>query len=403
VPGVFGFDGFRIWNVFRYLWEELLGVGLLLAVVGASRIFGEQRRLLLGLAAWTLPSVLLATVFRIEGQQDFWLESSWLPLYLLVAVGADRLLSPHGRGALPAAAAIGVAWAVVANGPSASMRGESLAEAFGRFHLEPLDRGAILVLESDDAFSTTRYLQVVRGLRPDVLVVEGARFRDGDWYPRHLQRRDPTLRTASTLVDFVLANERPAYFELPPEDPRLPTLPAGPLSRRAASGEPQDWLFPVRMEDVRARYGRPRGLRLRAGPAGLEVTPEPYEKRWVSAYVRARMQLGQHRFAAKQYERAAEAYEAARGADPEAPPAYAILRPLSASYFLTGRYDRAEPLLRQVLVLDPPPRVWVQSSYFLSQLCQAQGRAEEARRFREQAMAVAASDPELRRELETPR
>src|SRR5579859_1007116 len=64
--GVFGADPFRFANAARYLWEDFLGVGLLLALLGLARIASRDRRLLLGLSAWLLPSALLATLFRIE-------------------------------------------------------------------------------------------------------------------------------------------------------------------------------------------------------------------------------------------------------------------------------------------------------------------------------------------------
>src|SRR5260221_14674256 len=92
------------------------------------------------------------------------------------------------------------------------------AEEYGPFNLNYVDRAAILILESDDALSTTQYLQVVKGLRPDVVVASASRFGSG-WYESHLQRRHPRLKGGDTLKAFVEANAAsPVYFEAgPPE------------------------------------------------------------------------------------------------------------------------------------------------------------------------------------------
>src|SRR5262245_25947528 len=87
LPGVFGVEGWRCANALKYLWEDFLGVGLILALVGLSRLAVVDRKLLLGISLWVVPSALVATLFRIEGQQDFWLVAAWLPLHLAVAVG----------------------------------------------------------------------------------------------------------------------------------------------------------------------------------------------------------------------------------------------------------------------------------------------------------------------------
>jgi hypothetical protein len=156
------------------------------------------------------------------------------------------------------------------------MRGYGLAEQFGRFHLEHLDPGSILVLESDDTLATTRYLQVVRGYRTDVLIVDGSRLGAG-WAHEQLRRRDPGLRPGRDAREFASANvarSRPVYLETAPEG--LEGLaPAGPLVRLAASGEPnepREWRFPVSIEDARARFRRERGIRRQ----GVLVEPEPY-------------------------------------------------------------------------------------------------------------------------------
>ena len=131
---------------------------------------------------------MVATLFRIEGQQDLWLVSAWMPLHLAVALGRASVPAKLARIGVPTLGLLGVVWALAANGRDVSMRGYALAEQYGRFHLESLEPGSILLPDSDDALSTTRYLQVVKGFRRDVLVVDAGRLPYG-WYGEHLRRR----------------------------------------------------------------------------------------------------------------------------------------------------------------------------------------------------------------------
>ncbi|HLY11774.1 MAG TPA: DUF2723 domain-containing protein [Planctomycetota bacterium] len=406
--GVFGADSFRFAQACRYGWEDFLGIGGLFALAGLGRLAIANRTLLLGVAAWIVPSALLATLFRIEGQQDFWLVASWLPLHLAVAVGLSSLPERVRRLGVPAAAVAGLAWAIAVNGRAVSMRGETLAEEYGRFHLVNVEKDAILILESDDALSTTLYLQVVKGLRPDVVLASASRFGSG-WYEAHLRRRHPRLKEGVGLRSFAEANAAggPVYFEaVPPEllGSGVDLVPAGPLLRMgpASLAAPAPWEFPVRPEEARSRFGRPRGIRLELLPDDLQVTPEPYEQRWISAYVRAQARMGQVWFKKggdDNLGKAAACFQAARDADPGRPDPD-IVHGLAISYYLLRQTDRAEPLLRELLRLHPTPRQGVRACSFLATICRSQGRLQEALRYQDQAMAIVGSDPELRREFE---
>ncbi|MBV8880414.1 MAG: DUF2723 domain-containing protein [Planctomycetaceae bacterium] len=403
IPGAFGADGFRFANAVRYLWEDFLGLPLLLALVGLGRIALVDRRLLLGMAAWIIPSALLATLFRIEGQQDFWLAASWLPLHLAVAVGLAQTPARFRAAGIPILAAVCLTVAVVMNGPAVSTRGDSLAERYGRFHLENVERDAVVILESDDTLATTLYLQTVKGLRPDVVLASAPRFGEA-WYADHLRRRAPRLKEGAGLRDFATANAAafPVYVEsATPDLAGLDLVPAGPLLR-VGPAAPAAWDFPVRMEEVRARFGRERGLRLELRPDGLQVEPEPYERRWIAAYVRAQAGQGQAHLKSggpEHLRQAAECFEAARSADPEHPDRD-VVHGLGIAYYLLKQYDRAEPALKQLLRLSPTPRQGVRACGFLSTICRSQGRMQEAVRYQDQAMSIVGSDPELRREFE---
>jgi len=403
----FGVDGFRVAHAGLYLWEDFLGLGLGLAALGLFRIAGSKRTLLVGMLSWILPSALLATLFRIEGQQDLWLVGAWLPLHLAVAVGFATLPARAARWALPTLAAAGLVWSVAANLRSVSMRGYTLAEAYGRFHLEPLDRDAVLLLSSDDALATTLYLQVVKGLRPDVLIVDAPRLASGGAL-RRLLERDPRLRTPEfpTEWSFAEANSgvRPIYLESAPPPSVGAGIPAGPFLRM---GSPEaapfrSWEIPVTPEEVRARFGRNRGLRLRFLPDRLQVEPEPYEQRWINVIVRARILEAKYWFGQggeANLRKAVERFEEARRAEPERPDAD-VIHGLGVAYFLLKDGARAEPLLRQLLGMEATPRQAVRACTFLSTLCRAQGRIPEAQHYQDRAMSIVNANPELRREFE---
>lgn len=404
---VFGADPFRFGHAALYFWEEFLGVGAACALVGLSRLAITNRRLLLGLAAWILPSSLLAILFRIEGQLDFWLVASWLPLHLAVAVGLASIPPRFARLGVPLLAAAGLGWAIAVNGGPVSMRDDTLAEEYGRFHLLNVEKDAVLILDSDDTLATVEYLQVVKGLRPDVAIASASRF-GSPWYEEFLRRRHPRLTPGSTIRAFAEANAAawPVYFENVPPDlaaSRTDFVPAGPLLRLGpGSRDPDPWVFPVRVDDARARFGRERGIRLVLRSGGLDVFPEPYEQRWISAYVRAEANQGQAAFARggeDHLRRAAECFGRALAADPSHPDR-GVVHGLAVSWYLLRQFDRAEPLLKQLLRLDPTPRQAVRACSFLSTIYRSQGRLEEALRYQDQAMAIVGSDPELRREFE---
>lgn len=390
--GTFGLESWRIVHAAKYLWEDFLVVGLAAALVGLSRLALVRRPLLLGIAAWVVPAAVVATLFRIEGQQDLWLVAAWLPLHLAVAVGLSRIPPRFARTATLSVGIAGVALAVAANGRDVSMRGYALAEQFGRFHLEHLEPRSLLLLESDDALATTRYLQIVKDFRRDVVVVDATRMKSGLFWkiPERLTR--------------AFAEGRPVYYESAPAV-EIRLTPAGPLMRKVEPGEseePREWPFPVNMDEVRARFGRERGIRLRIEPDRLVVEPEPYERRWVAAFVRAHGRLGHAYFqkgGSENFGRAAGLLEAARKADPEHPDADLIHLEGVCRYLLNDP-AKAEPLLKSSLRLGLTARQRVRSCTYLAAICRKQGRAEEAMRYQEQAMSAVGSDAELRREFD---
>jgi hypothetical protein len=354
-----------------------------------------------------LPSALLSILFRIEGQMDLWLVSAWLPLHLAVAVGLATLSKGIARWALPTLTAAGLVVSLALNGKSVSMRGVRLAELYGRYHLDQVEPGSVLLLSSDDALATTLYLQVVKGERPDVTIVNAARLGYGG-YTDHLRQRYPSLKASgpTNLVAFTEANAavRPVYLEWAPPELLESALPAGPMLRLGPPNPDfHPWDSPVRLDEIQAHSGRERGIRLDVRPEGLFVEPEPYEQRWRSVLVRSRSQEGQYWFkkgGEANLRKAAARFEEALAADPGRADRN-VVHGLGASYYLLKEYPLAEPHLKRLLDLKPTPRQAVRACSFLAAICRSQGRAQEALRYQEQGMSIVNSDPELRREYES--
>src|SRR5262249_24820119 len=154
-----------------------------------------------------------------------------------------------------------------------SLRHYDLAETFGRLHLERAEPDAIVILISDDATATTRYLQVVEGVRRDVLILhetdleEGTTGRPSFYLQRHASRvRIPdfaaprakypgVLGTFPGVAAFVNANaDRPIYLQRAPVIPGLlrddlAVAPVGVLIKLVRRGEePSDagrWTLPI--------------------------------------------------------------------------------------------------------------------------------------------------------------
>ena len=177
--GVFGWDGSRAASVGQFLWEEMLGVGLVVVTVGLVGMAMRNRTLFLGILAWIVPVLVVTVLFKIEGQHDLWFVSAWLPLYLAGGVGLYEISRRTGRWARWTAAGVaaaGVAWGAAANFSDLHLGNYDLPERFGRMYLEALDPDALLLVKSDDAVAIPLYLTLVRGVRADVTVVRVPRL-----------------------------------------------------------------------------------------------------------------------------------------------------------------------------------------------------------------------------------
>ncbi len=371
IPGVFGLDGSRVASVGRFFWEEFLGIGAALAGFGLFRLWKVNRRLLLGLALWVAPVIVVTVLFKLEGQHDFWMVAAWIPLWIAAAAGLQAL--PRRREAVAVLALAGTIWAVVANRSDLDQRDYALAETFGRVLLDPIGAQQTVSLESDDALSSTLYLQSVRGYKPHVYIV-----------PVHI--------------------EREGVFGEKPPGPGVFATPAGPLFRYSGSpGPPVDlnyWGEPIRAEEIPKLFRRERGQFVERRDGQVRVRPEPYEKRLLRLLLLSRKNLAWVKSKEGRLDEAAKLYQSILSLDPWLRDDPSILAPLAVVEAGLGKLDDAEARFRKVLALRPDPEAEAQALYFMVALCAANGRNLESAEWKAKALAHPALAPELRAKLQ---
>ncbi len=434
--GAFGVDAARAASFGLFLWEEMLGVGLLLVTVGLVTLATRNRRLLAGIFLWLVPYAVVTVLFKPEGQHDHWFVASWLPLSLALGVGACRIameVGPRGSAVVAAATLLGALWAGGVNGSSVTQRRYDLAELYGYTLLEPVDRDAVLILYGDDANALTGYLQRVRGIRQDVTLVTASylcnRATGGtDWYDDALLRRNPFLVRPNydlvgrrfpdaDLADVATAaflNEnagsgRPVFTDraVPSRmlKPDLMLLPAGALWKlvpRAAAPplDPRYWAFPIEPEQVRSRIRRQRGQSVQRTATDVIVKPASYEQRLIGLLLQARINLARALAERKQYAAALRLFESVSALDPESGSTPVVVHFSGLCHHALGQDDRALPLLRRSAEAAGRPEWRAMALVTLGLIARKQGDEASARTCFEQARAVPGLEEAFRAELE---
>jgi tetratricopeptide (TPR) repeat protein len=434
--GAFGLDGTRAASFGLFLWEELLGVGLLLATLGLVTIAARNRRLLVGILLWLVPYAVVTILFKPEGQHDHWFVASWLPLSLALGVGACRVAMAAGaRGSAVVAAAtvVGAAWAGAVNFSDVTQRRYDLAELYGYTLLEPVDRDAILILYGDDANALSGYLQRVRGARPDVTLVTASflcnRATGGtDWYDDALLRRhaflarpdydatgrrfpDADLADVATAA-FLNANAgggRPVFADraVPPAmlRPDLMLLPAGALWKlvpRAAapSLEPRYWAFPIEPEQVLSRKRRERGQSIQRTATDVIVKPVSYEQRLIGMLLQSRINLARALAERGQFVPALKLFESVAALDPDSGRTPVVVHFSGLCHHALGQDERAVPLLQRSAETAGRPEWRATALVTLGQIARKRGDDAAARKFFGEALAVPGLGEAFRAELE---
>jgi tetratricopeptide (TPR) repeat protein len=380
--GNYGLEGSRVASVFRFLWEEFLGIGLLLVGAGCYRLWFRNRRLLAALAAWIVPVLGVTVLFKLEGQHDFWFVAAWIPLWLVAAVGLTAV--EKFREAAVGLAVVGVVWAVIANRSDLDQRNYVLAEQLGHAYLDTLDQRSTLTLESDDAQSTVLYLQRIRNVRSDISMVG----RSGMALPQV----GPIGR------DSVRYHEIPEVVEEPIRKTYL-DRGWGPLFLGGTSAEPHTpWKEPIAPESVVQSFRRERGQFLsRHGRTVVQVRPEPYEKRLVRLLLLARKNEADTLARREKFKEAAPFYESILKLDPWMAEEPTAVYPLAVVYVGLQKYEDAEATFKKALKLDLTPAKRAEAYYFLAALCQTKSEMAE---YRAKALASPDLPAQLRAKLE---
>lgn len=377
VDHVWGLEGSRAASVGRYFWEEFLGIGAFFAAVGLWRIWRFRRGLLIGLAAWVVPVLVVTVLFKIEGQHDFWLMAAWIPMWLVAAVGlsiVDKL-----REAAVVAGLVGVIWAVAANRSDLNQRDYALAESLGRYYLGSLEPDASLALISDDGLSLTLYLQHIRG-----------------------ERRDVTITGNACLGSVSAGGER--YSEWPDAggaQSGWSFMPAGSLFHYVRHGEQRvdlkRWNEPIPAEELPKLFRRKRGQYVdHSKPGRLPVWPEPYEQRLLRVLLRARANLAYLESGRGNLRESLRLYESIERLDPQADRDATLHLQFAVCEIGLARYEQAERRLKRMLAMDGGEAERAQACYFLAGLC---GTRPEAAEWKAKALANPELAPELRARL----
>ena len=173
-----------------------------------------------------LANARLEDPLHIMVQERFW-QQALVVLSALMGVGLAELgrwLSPWRAGWVRWAPAMALPVALIVTEASAVRAYQQhFVQDYGAAILQSLPPDAILIISSDEAVNSVRYLQYVEGMRPDVRVIPVG-FLTNAWFRRYAARHLPDVRLPAargrrpidapfTFREFVDANApRPVYI-----------------------------------------------------------------------------------------------------------------------------------------------------------------------------------------------
>jgi hypothetical protein len=202
--GAAGADtGARIAQIVERFTATSHGLGPLLALTALFWLLdrGPQRRLVVlwsaGVAAYVAVFASLANVrmdlpLHVTVQERFW-QQALVVVAVLAGLGYAWVARVVGRPALALAVAValGAAQAAV-HFREMDHRGRTFFADWGRAVLESAPEGALLLATSDETIGALRYVQLVRGVRPDVRVVPTGQVTT-PWMRAHAARMLPGI------------------------------------------------------------------------------------------------------------------------------------------------------------------------------------------------------------------
>ncbi len=193
--------------MFRLVWANTLGVGLLLVVVGAVQMFREQRGVFLVWGAALLPYFYFYTTYG-AGDRETMIGPVHMLLGVAVAFGLAWVLSDvaaRWRGVL---ALILPLTFLLVNFPLLNLRQDTTVYDRATIILDTLPEGAKVVGRWFDVIPL-EYLQIIEGRRRDVTVYNTFLFEDGDTLQRFI------TQATTTDVPLILLGEDVSDYVLP--------------------------------------------------------------------------------------------------------------------------------------------------------------------------------------------
>lgn len=411
--GAWGFDTARGLLAGRFIWEEYLGIGLIVLGLGLWRLGKERPRELMLIGAWVLPMLLLPVVFVGEGMFDQWLVAAYLPLAFGSAAGFSWLAG-RARVLFPASVATSIAWMILANFSDLNFKNYDLAEVYGRLLLRNVEPGATVVASTDDAVAIPTYLQKVLKVRPDVKLVR-SEFLGLEWYDRRLERdagvkapsmkdiaarTQPDLLAVTAFANANVAPGKPVYSERPSDpaglNPGLVLVPAGALWKTVVEAEstpdPRQWDLPIDPFAVARQRRRSRGIFMRHMSTGAVARFEPYEDRLVGLLVQAQLRKTEPMLN-KDPNLARVIYEKALTIDGSLELDTAFQYNYGLALYLTDKFAPARDAFEKVLKLDPGPARETLTNFYLAEIARAARDHDEAKRRYGRALEINGADP----------
>ncbi len=207
---------------FRTLGEEFSYVPLALALRGLFFLRRSDRDLFILVTLLFGGCLLFAVNYDINDIDSYFL-LAYLATALAASTGVYAILSGldgRARLAVILLAGLFLGAQAVRTYPSADQSRVRLVEQYARSILNAADPGGIVLSYQWDYFvSASYYLQVVEGVRPDVMVVDKELIRRS-WYIGYLRRRYPELLRGLDRETEEYLRELSRFEEGRPYDPR---------------------------------------------------------------------------------------------------------------------------------------------------------------------------------------
>jgi Flp pilus assembly protein TadD len=253
-----------IGHVGRLLWNGFTPFALIpFGLLGCWALRGRRKECALFGGVFLLNTVVLIMILQLAYKPDSLarVEVYYLPAYACTAVciaaglsWAWSAIGAGGKGALGASLGALLCLAAVlcplaANWKHDDISRDYLAYDFSRTALESLEPNAVYFCGPDFSGFPTIYLQVVEGVRPDVLLADMPRYPTLGLrrYLAELSPPVPAIDVGTVQEELVRRGQRPIY-----------TAPmTGPPKRRGCKFDPWGFAFRARRSDQAVAKGAP--------------------------------------------------------------------------------------------------------------------------------------------------